>query len=215
MKQFIRLIFILLPLLNLSINGDINNLVNDSMEWELKIDFKITGFFKTYGDTKIRGNYTYSGELNGTIGFDEDKDFIYYYKKGKVNDFEMKFFNFKTNKNEVFNNKSIVLPEIEFIIRNKRNLFLEFGAEKLDISKLDKDINAKLNLPKSYGILKRKPNLKYRKGIRKGSNKISWREKLLYSKMFFVNKYNWTWANTTQNMQESHLVEIQLHIKIK
>ena len=209
MKLFIK--FFLL-LLTLQLNGNTDKVDINSL-WELKVDIKVQGSFNKLNKTGICATYNYNIILLGTIGFDEDRDFVYYYKEGKIKDFELKYLNLKNNRKKVKKKKKID-SHIEFIIRNGRNVYLEFITEKMGFSKIDKNLNKHIKLPVSYGILNRKANRKYRKNIIKGSNKIFWRELLLYSKLYFKKKYNWVWEKKTNKLIQVHSVDINLQIKI-
>lgn len=218
MKLYTKTIIILVLLIllsNVSIyaNTKLIKYDKDSI-WELKLEIKVNGNFESNTKLGIKGTYHYDIVLNGSIGLDEDNDFMYYYKKEDIKSFEIKFYNPKNGKNHIFN-KSILSQHIEFIIRKGRYVYLEFISEKLDISKIDKELKIKINLPISYGILNRKSNRKYRKGINEGTNKILWDEKFLYSKLNFKKKYNWVWTKKSKNIIQSHSVDVNLFIKIK
>ncbi len=218
MKQFtksLKVLALLILLSNLSIyaNTKLIKYDKDSI-WELKLEIKVDGNFENSKNLGIKGTYNYDIVLNGSIGLDEDNDFMYYYKKEDIKSFEIKFFNPKSGKTHRFT-KSILSQHIEFIIRKGRYVYLEFISGKLDLSNFDNELKLKINLPISYGILKRKANRKYRKEIMEGSNKILWDEKLLYSKLNFKKEYHWVWTKKSKNIIQSHSVDITLFIKIK
>jgi hypothetical protein len=111
--------------------------------------------------------------------------------------------------------KKIRIPQIEFIIKDGIFMYIEFKSEKLSLNKYINGINDSLTFPISYGILKRKVNKKYRKGIIKGSNKIRLKDKRMFNELHIKRNYKWEWERKIKNLKESHIADIELRINRK
>ena len=108
-----------------------NRKFNKNSTWAVKMDVEVKGSFKSIRDTKINGTYIYNGVLYGTLGLDEDNDYIYYHTDGKAKKFELKYVDPKTKKNIIIKKKNGLSQKIEFVMRNRLDLHLEFIIKKL------------------------------------------------------------------------------------
>ncbi len=173
----------------------------------------MTGIFEQPGS--IQGTYSFEILLKGFIGMDEDRDFIYYYDKETLNNFQLSYQDLEKGDFSEYRAKIQPKCHIQFVIRQGKQVFLEFESENLIIKLNNETPEISIKMPVSYGILKKHARKKYHKEISRGSNQISWPEKQLFSDQKLRQQYSWKWSSQQNKLKQGHTVIADLSIKMK
>jgi hypothetical protein len=184
--------------------------------WQIQLEIEVEGEYKFQENGRAcSGNFQIRLICNG--GMERDNgDYIYYQMDNNIADpLWVEYITVKDSQKGHFSDISkSVKPEIKinYVVRKSFDVHVDFEISSIPVPYTHFDSFTSVVLPRSRENSTVNKHEHYNRWIRKGANKISFPEKLIYKQNKIDRDFQWNWERNTHQSNESHKVTAKLTV---